>query len=131
MTPARLQTIEEIFYRAVEKEPDEVSAFLDTACKGDELLRRKVESLLTSYQRSGSFIESPAAGITPRIIANGQADLLVGQTFGHYQISKRIGSGGMAEVNFPTNGKRGPKARPKPLPMRFTEMPSRRKEFQQ
>src|SRR5439155_19702467 len=102
MTPVRLQTIEEIFYRAVEKEPYELSTFTDTACKGDELLRRKVESLLTSYQRSGSFIESPAAGITPRIIANGQADLLVGQTFGHYQISKRIGSGFIFDVTATT-----------------------------
>src|SRR5438132_11710527 len=131
MTPARLQTIEEIFYRAVEKEPDEVSAFLDTACKGDELLRRKVESLLTSYQRSGSFIESPAAGITPRIIANGQADLLVGQTFGHYQISKRIGSGGMGEVYLATDVRAGRKAALKLLPMRFTGDAQRLKRFQQ
>src|SRR5437660_954547 len=131
MTPARLQTIEEIFYRAVEKEPDEVSAFLDTACKGDELLRRKVESLLTSYQRSGSFIESPAAGITPRIIANGQADLLVGQTFGHYQISKRIGSGGMGEVYLATDVRAGRKAALKLLPMRFTGDAERLKRFQQ
>src|SRR5947209_7752261 len=131
MTPARLQTIEEIFDRAVEREADEVSAFLDTACKGDELLRRKVESLLTSYQRSGSFIESPAAGITPRIIANGQADLLVGQTFGHYQISKRIGSGGMGEVYLATDVRAGRKAALKLLPMRFTGDAERLKRFQQ
>src|SRR5438132_3224679 len=131
MTPARLQTIEEIFYRAVEKEPDEVSAFLDTACKGDELLRRKVESLLTSYQRSGSFIESPAAGITPRIIANGQADLLVDQTFGHYKISKRIGSGGMGEVYLATDIKAGRKAALKLLPIHFTGDTQRLKRFQQ
>ena len=33
MTPARFQTIEEIFLAAVEQDPDQVSAFLDTACK--------------------------------------------------------------------------------------------------
>ncbi len=58
MTPARLQTIEEIFHAALDQEPDQVSAFLDTACEGDQLLRRKVEALLASHQRAGGFIET-------------------------------------------------------------------------
>src|SRR4029453_8059376 len=130
MAPSRLQTIEEIFYRAVEKEPDEVSAFLDTACEGDELLRRKVESLLTSYQRSASFIETPAAGIAPRIIQNGQADSLVGQTIGHYKISESIGTGGMGEVYLATDIVAGRKAALKLLPLRFTGDAERLKRFQ-
>ena len=52
MTPARLQTIEEIYRAALDQEPDQISAFLDTACEGDELLRRKVEALLTSRSTS-------------------------------------------------------------------------------
>ena len=88
MTPARLQTIEEIFHSALDQEPDQVGAFLDTACEGDELLRAKVETLLASHQRAGDFIETPAVGIATRIIENGQPDLLVGQTIGHYEISE-------------------------------------------
>ena len=80
MTPARLQTIEEIFHAALDQEPDQIDAFLDTACESDEVLRGKVEALLASHQRAGSFIEIPAVGIATRIIENGQADLLVGQT---------------------------------------------------
>src|SRR6266571_6355893 len=83
MTPARFQTIEEIFRAALDQEPDQIGAFLNTACEGDELLRRKVETLLASRQRVGSFIETPAAGFATRIIENGQADLLVGRTIGH------------------------------------------------
>src|SRR5438876_3949869 len=131
MTPARLERIEEIFCAALDQEPDEVAQFLDTACEGDELLRRKVESLLTSYQRSGNFIETPAVGIATRIIGNGQADLLIGQTFGHYRISKRIGIGGMGEVYLATDVTAGRKAALKLLPMRFTGDAERLKRFQQ
>src|SRR5438445_2419852 len=131
MTPAQLQTIEQIFYAALDQEPDQIGAFLDTACEGDELLRRKVEALLASRQRVGSFIETSAAGIATRIIENEQADLLVGQTFGHYKISKRIGSGGMGEVYLATDMTAGRKAALKLLPMRFTGDANRLKRFQQ
>jgi serine/threonine protein kinase len=131
MTPARLQTIEEIFHATLDQEPDRVGAFLDTACEGDELLRRKVEALLASHQRAGSFIETPVAGIATRIIENGQADLLVGQTIGHYKISKRIGTGGMGEVYLATDMTAGRKAALKLLPERFTGDAERLKRFQQ
>src|SRR5438105_6429607 len=131
MTPARLQTIEEIFYAALDQAPDDVARFLETACEGDELLRRKVEALLASRQRVGSFIETSAFGIATRIIENGQADLLVDRTIGHYKISKRIGSGGMGEVYLATDVTAGRQAALKLLPMRFTGDAERLKRFQQ
>src|SRR5213080_3650768 len=94
MTPARLQTIEEIFHAALDQEPDRVGAFLDAACEGDDVLRRKVEALLSSHQRARVFIETPVAGIATRITENGQADLLIGRTIGHYKLSERVGTGG-------------------------------------
>jgi serine/threonine protein kinase/Tfp pilus assembly protein PilF len=131
MTPARLERIEQIFRAALDQEPDHVAQFLETACEGDELLRRKVEALVASRQRVGSFIETSAAGIATRIIENGQADLLVGQTFGHYKISKRIGGGGMGEVYLATDVTAGRKAALKLLPTRFTGDVERLKRFQQ
>ena len=130
MTPAQLQRIEEIFHAALDQEPDKVDAFLETACEGDELLRRKVEALLTSRQRVGSFIETSAAGIATKIIGNGQADLLVGQTIGHYKLSERIGTGGMGEVYLATDMTAGRKAALKLLPVRFTGDAERLKRFQ-
>jgi serine/threonine protein kinase/Tfp pilus assembly protein PilF len=131
MTPARLQTIEEIFHAALNHEPDQVGPFLNAACEGDELLRRKVEALLASHQRGVSFIETPVAGIATRIIENGQADLLVGQTIGHYKILERIGAGGMGEVYLATDITADRKAALKLLPVRFTSDKERLKRFQQ
>src|SRR5213595_3196827 len=131
MTPARLQRVEEIFHAALDQEPDRVGAFLDAACEGDELLRRKVEALLASHELAGNFIETPVAGIATRIIENGQADLLVGRTIGHYKISKRIGTGGMGEVYLATDMTAGRKAALKLLPERFTGDAERLTRFEQ
>src|SRR6058998_1320525 len=131
MTPGRLRSIEEIFHAALHQEPDQIGAFLDTACEGDELLRRKVEALVAFHQRPGSFIETSAVGLATRIIENRQADLLVGHTIGHYKISKRIGTGGMGEVYLATDTTAGRKAALKLLPVRFTGDAERLKRFQQ
>src|SRR5438105_2453796 len=131
MTPARFQTIEEIYRAALDREPDQISAFLDKACEADELLRRKVEALLASRERVGSFIETSALGVAARIIGNGQADSLVGQKIGHYKISESIGIGGMGEVYLATDITAGRKAALKLLPARFTGDEERLKRFQQ
>jgi serine/threonine protein kinase/Tfp pilus assembly protein PilF len=131
MTPARFQTIEEIFLTALEQEPDQVSAFLDTACEGDAVLRREVEVLLASDQRAGRFIETSSVGLATKVIQNQQADSLVGRTIGHYKISESIGTGGMGEVYLATDITAGRKAALKLLPMRFTGDAERLKRFQQ
>src|SRR6184192_863717 len=131
MTPARFQAIEEIFRAALDHQPDQISTFLDTACGGDEVLRRRVEALLASRQRAASFIETSAVGLATKIIQNGQADSLVGQTIGHYKISESIGTGGMGEVYLAIDITAGRKAALKLLPMRFTGEPERLKRFQQ
>jgi len=130
MTPARFQTIEEIYRAALDQEPDQIGAYLDTACEGDEVLRRKVEALLASRQRAAGFIETSAVGLATRIIQNGQADSLVGQTIGHYKISESIGTGGMGEVYLASDVTAGRKAALKLLPLRFTGDAERLKRFQ-
>src|SRR6266498_5171845 len=131
MTPAPLQRIEEIYHAALDQAPDQLTAFLDAACEGDEALRRKVEALLASRQRADSFIETSAVGLATKIIENGQADLLVGRTIGHYKISRRIGIGGMGDVYLATDMTAGRKAALKLLPERFTGDADRLKRVQQ
>ena len=131
MTPARFQTIEEIFLAAVEQEPDQVSAFLDTACEGDAVLRREVEALLAVRSTSRRFIESQLLVSRRRLLRIRQADSLVGQTIGHYKISESIGRGGMGEVYLATDVIAGRKAALKLLPLRFTGDAERLKRFEQ
>jgi eukaryotic-like serine/threonine-protein kinase len=131
MTPARFQTIEEIFLAALEQEPDQVGAFLDRTCDGDAVLRREVEKLLASDQRAGRFIEKSAVGLATKVIQNQDADSLVGQTIDHYKISEPIGTGGMGEVYLAIDIVARRKAALKLLPLRFTGDAERLKRFQQ
>ncbi len=131
MTPARFQTIEEIFRAALDQQPEQLSGFLDVACEGDEGLRHKVETLMTAREQAADFIETSAVGLATKVIQNRQADSLLGQTIGHYKISGRIGSGGMGEVYLATDVTAGRKAAVKLLPTLFTGDPERLKRFQQ
>jgi TolB-like protein/serine/threonine protein kinase/Tfp pilus assembly protein PilF len=131
MTPARFETIEEIYRAALDQEPDQISAFLDQSCKGDEVLRRKLEALLDSRERAAGFIENSAVGLATRILENQQPGSLVGQTIGHYKISEPIGTGGMGEVYLATDVVAGRKAALKLLPVQFTHDPDRLNRFQQ
>ncbi len=130
MTPARFQTIEEIFRAALDQEPEKISTFLDRACEGDSALRDKVEALLSSREQAANFIETSTVGLA-KIIQNRQTDSLIGQTIGHYKISESIGTGGMGEVYLATDVVAGRKAALKLLPMRFTGDAERLKRFQQ
>src|SRR6476619_2353850 len=131
MTPGRLQTIEEIYRAALDQEPNKIGPFLYTSCEGYEPLRRKFEALLSSREQAADFIETSAVGLATKIIQNGQTDLLVGRTFGHYKISERIGTGGMGDVSLATDITAGRKAALKLLPLRFTGDAERLKRFQQ
>jgi serine/threonine protein kinase len=131
VTSAQLQTIKQIFHGALDCKPDQVSAFLDTACEGDEALRRDVEAFLAAHQQAGNFIEAPIAALAATIIEAEQTGLLIGQTIGHYRISKRIGAGGMGEVYLASDITARRKAALKILPTHLTSDADRLKRFEQ
>src|SRR5438067_1869085 len=100
MTPAQLQTIEEVFHAALECEPGKVRDFLDTACGGDDFVRRQVEALLTSDHDSRNFIETPPATLVATMIETeaSEAPSMLGRTISHYRIRGQLGAGGMGVV---------------------------------
>src|ERR1051326_1840702 len=133
MTRAQLKNIEEIFHAALDCDPSRLSAFLDTACAGDELVRRKVEALLTSYQASTDFIEQPPIALAAKIIQNEAepVESIIGRIIGHYKIIEPIGTGGMGVVYLAADTRSDRKAALKLLPARFTGDAGRLKRFQQ
>ncbi len=83
-----------IFWAALEiHSPRERSAYLDSACRGDEGLRAQVAELLEAYPNAQRFLERPAATIEPPAISEGP-----GQTVGRYRLCDQIGEGGMGVV---------------------------------
>ena len=69
-------------------------AYLAAACDGDEALRHDAEMLLESHDQAAGFLETPAL-----LFADpNPTKTLEGQRIGPYQLTSRIGAGGMGEV---------------------------------
>jgi serine/threonine protein kinase/Tol biopolymer transport system component len=135
MKPEHWQQLDELFHSALEREPDERSAFLDEACTGDESLRKQVEALVAAHIEAGSFIESPAMGVEARGVAadqeNAQVAMTNGETVSHYRIISALGSGGMGDVYLAQDTLLGRKVALKLLPASFTNDPDRLRRFEQ
>jgi eukaryotic-like serine/threonine-protein kinase len=87
----RFAEIERVCQAALDRPPEERSAFLDAACKDDTGLRAEVESLLDEASGTGS----PSGGVVAPPAA---ATLNAGQRLGPYEVVGRVGAGGMGEV---------------------------------
>ena len=83
MTPERWLQVNELFHSALERVPGQRAAFLDHACAGDEELRKEVESLIASHDKTGSFIDAPAVEAAAQLLAEGQSNFVAGQRIGH------------------------------------------------
>jgi serine/threonine-protein kinase len=92
MTPERWQRIKPLLQSALERDPDQRSAFLIAECGGDEALRQEVQSLIISNEQAGKFIESPAVEVMAGSLGD---DQVVGSNLGPYAITARLGAGGM------------------------------------
>jgi eukaryotic-like serine/threonine-protein kinase len=89
--PEQWPKIKEIVGAALERGPQERSAFLDQACSQDGELRAEIESLLAAHADADGLSQSPWA--TTVTDAAGEA-----KTVGPYRLIQILGVGGMGQV---------------------------------
>ena len=91
------QTIEAIFFAALElEEPDARSAYVSEVC-GDTELRRRVERLLALDAQASGFLARPASPPTG-LWSDPSPVEAPGISIGPYRLVERLGEGGMGAV---------------------------------
>lgn len=97
MQAERWAQIEEIFQSALDRAAEQRAAFLESACGGDAVLRKEIESLLAAHEKSG-FTAPDAVEDGFKVLEQRVGRLQEGNRIGPYQILREIGHGGMGSV---------------------------------
>src|SRR3984893_3617123 len=102
MTPERWQRINEMFHAALVLDDRERGAFLVAQSAGDEALRGKVAALLASHEHAEGFIQGSVFNDAAQLLVEDEAEAMIGQHIGLYEITREIGRGGMGSVYLAT-----------------------------
>jgi serine/threonine protein kinase/Tol biopolymer transport system component len=114
MSPERLKQIGQLQAAARQKQGAERRAFLDSACAGDEALRREVEAVLADERDEN----------TKTLVA-------AGSQLGPYKLETHLGAGGMGEVFRATDTRLHRTVAIKILPHDKVSDPERKRRFLQ
>jgi eukaryotic-like serine/threonine-protein kinase len=90
--------VRELFDAALQQQPKDRQNYINQACRDDKNLQTEVESLFSSLAKSDGFLETPAVAHVADLIESPATPLAAGTRFGHYEVIRQIGVGGMGEV---------------------------------
>ena len=129
MEPGAENRISELYHRALQCTPEELSSFLEEACSGDATLRQEIESLLRYETASVQFLETPAAIVASQLAGTPDRSQMLGRQLGPYTVSAHLGAGGMGEVYRARDSKLGRDVAIKILPSHLSTDAERRTRF--
>ncbi len=130
MSSDRWRQVEDLCHAALACRAEERRPFLVTACDGDEVLLREVESLLAQESSAEAFMRVPAAALAGSAELDRPRAAVVGTRFGSYTIRSLLGVGGMGEVYRAHDDTLGRDVAIKVLSPAFTAEPDRRARFE-
>ena len=93
----RWQRVRDLFERAHDEQPRDISEWLDRQGVDDWQVREEVRSLLRHHSSAGSFLMKPA-GDNLAALMGPERRLEPGQVVGAYTVVRQLGRGGMGEV---------------------------------
>ncbi|MHC4080278.1 MAG: serine/threonine protein kinase [Planctomycetota bacterium] len=93
MTDPQWEQLKGIVADALEREPAQRAAFLDSACGGDVELRHQADALLDIEEEAESYFEATTQSVAPVQKTDG-----VGRTLGRFTTRRVIASGGMGTI---------------------------------
>ena len=131
MTPERWQQVKQIFQSAIERPLSERDGFISQACADDPDLRSQVQSLISSYDTTPDSFQSIAANVAAQMMFDDDAKSLLGHCIGPYEVTERIGRGGMGEVFLAQDSRLARKVALKLLPFHVTQDKQRLERFKQ
>jgi len=130
MTAERWKQVNDLFHEALARDPATRDAFLFERASPDAQLLKEVRSLLAAHESSKQFLETPAWGVAPEVMFDGEdVPTLSGRTIGPYRVHEEIGRGGMGVVYAAEDTRLRREVALKALTPEYTSDPSRRQRL--